>query len=220
MCDSQNDITTQNHAGACCTGEAQTTSRGRTTDRWLDGSDVLDVPLPADLQSALGRFVGKESVDTLGEWATEIRRLTGGGSIAVEELCHASAETDHWGDVGDERYYFQCFYDAVILAAVEERPVDVHTVSPGGTVVEARAVGSDELSVTPTDAVFSLGIDEHAGERSGGDPTLEDGYAAICPYVRAFPDREAYEQWAADVPAATVALPLAGATDVASALVV
>ena len=34
-----------------------------------------------------------------------------------------------------------------------------------------------------------------------------------------FPDHGAYEQWAETVPAATVALPLAGATDVASALV-
>ena len=92
-------------------------------------------------------------------------------------------------------------------------------MSPGGTVVEAQAVGSDELSVTPEEAVFSLGIGTDAYGESGGNPTLQDGYAAICPYVKAFPDREAYEQWAETVPAATVALPLAGATDVASALV-
>jgi hypothetical protein len=219
MCDSQNATTTQNHTEACCAAGEQITSSEGSAGRWLDGPDVLDVELPVDLQSALGQFVGTESIDTLGEWTAEIRRLTGGGSIAVEELCHAGAETDHWGEVGDERYYFQCFYDAIILAAIEERSVDIHTVSPDGSAIEARAVGSDELSVTPEDAVFSLGIDENAGDRSGGDPTLEDGYAAICPYVRAFPDREAYERWANEVPAATVALPLAGATDVAGALV-
>ena len=219
MCDSQNDTTTNDHTDACCGVETQTASSERTADRWLEGPDVLNAQLPADLQSALGRFVGKGSVDTLGEWATDIRHLTGGGSIAVEELCHASTETDHWGEVGDERYYFQCFYDAVILAAVEERSVDIHTVSPGGTVVEAHAVGSDELSVAPEDAVFSLGVDENVDEHSGGSPTLEDGYAAICPSVRAFPDREAYERWADGAPAVTVALPLEGATDVAGALV-
>jgi hypothetical protein len=219
MCDSQNDTIAQNYTEACCGAGTHPTSSEGSDGRWIEGSDVLDAQLPADLQSELGRFVGTESVDTLGEWTTEIRRLTGGGSIDVEELCYADVETDHWGEIGDERYYFQCFYDAVILAAFEERAVDIHTVSPGGTVIEARAVGSDELSVTPEGAVFSLGIAENAGEQSGGHPTLEDGYAAICPYVRAFPDRETYEQWADGSSAVTVALPLAGATDVARALV-
>lgn len=219
MGDSQNDTKTNTNTDVCCSAETQATKSERTGGRWLEGSNVLDARLPAGLQSALGRFVGKESVDTLGEWTMDIRRLTGGGSIDVEELCHASAETDHWGEVGDERYYFQCFYDAVILAAFENRSVDIHTVSPSGTVVEARAVGSDKLSVSPEESVFSLGIDENGGEQSGGNPTLEDGYAAICPYVRAFPNRDAYEQWADRVHAATVAMPLAGATDIASALV-
>lgn len=219
MADSQNDTTTQDRTEACCGTETGTRNTERSGNRWLAGPDALETELPADLQSALGQFVGKESIKTLGEWGTEIRRLTGGGSIAVEELCHASGKTDHWGEVGDERYYFQCFYDAVILAAFEERPVDIHTESPDGTAIEAHAVGTDELTVMPADAVFSLGIDETAGEQSGGTPSLEDGYAAICPYVKAFPDREAYEQWADGVPAVTVALPLAGATEVASVLV-
>lgn len=38
------------------------------------------------------------------------------------------------------------------------------------------------------------------------------------PTSKRSPDREAYEQWADTVPAATVALPLTGATDVANAL--
>jgi len=219
MGNSENDTTMQAGTRRCCGSESPETDRRRDTDQWIDEVNVLDAQLPEELRSALGRFVGKESIDTLGEWATEIRRLTGGGAIDVDHLCHTDTETEHWGDAGDERYYFQCFYDAVILAAAEQRPVDIHTVSPGGTVVEARAVGSDELSVTPEEAVFSLGISTNAHEKSGGNPTLQDGYAAICPYVKAFPDHEAYEQWAETVPAATVALPLAGATDVASALV-
>lgn len=202
-----------------CGSETRDADSRRRSDRWLGGSDVLDAQLPDVLQSALGRFVGRESVDTLGEWTAEVRRLTGGGAIGVEQLCHADEETEHRARVGDERYSFRCFYDAVVLAALEDRPVDVRTASPGGTVVEARAVGSDELSVRPPEAVFSLGIALDAHERSGGSPTVRDGYAALCPYVRAFPDHGAYEQWAETVPAATVALPLAGATDVASALV-
>ncbi|AUX07828.1 alkylmercury lyase [Halalkaliarchaeum desulfuricum] len=112
-----------------------------------------------------------------------------------------------------------CFYDAVILAALSDREVDIRTESPDGTVIEARAVGSDQLTVTPGGAVFSFGIDEGVNPPPDGGPTLEQGYAAICPYVKAFPSREAYRRWAETVPAATVAMPLSGATELAGELV-
>lgn len=179
----------------------------------------MDSDLPADLQTALGQFIGMDSVVTLQEWTTEIRRLTGGGAIASDDLCHTAEETPHWGELGDERYHFRCFYDAVILAALTDQPVHIHTISPNGTVIEASAIGTETLSVIPDGAVFSIGIEYDAHERFSGTPTLRDGYTALCPYVKAFPDRDAYETWADDVPAATVAMPLESATAVASALV-
>ena len=42
---------------------------------------------------------------------------------------------------------------------------------------------------------------------------------AVCPYVKAFPDREEYERWADGVPAATVAMPLMEAVDLAGKFV-
>lgn len=218
MCNTNSNSTTTDAADTCCSGNVQKTNDERVEAHWLDGPDLLDQPLPGDLQSALGRFLGRDSVETLAEWVSEIRQRTGGGSINVDQLCHTDEETAHWGDVGGERFHFQCFYDAVILAALEDREVDVHTVSPEGAVVEARAVGSEELSVTPETAVFSLGIALDAHERSEGNPTLQDSYAAVCPYVKAFPDRDAYKAWADEVPAATVATPLSGATALARAL--
>jgi len=203
----------------CCSSNAEETEAERGSGHWV-GEVTLDQQLPDDLQAALGRFVGVESVDTLAEWGEQIRQRTGGGAIDVDQLCHTDEEADHWGEVAGKRYHFQCFYDAVILAALEETPVDVHTVSPDGVAIEAHAVGSEELSVTPETAVFSLGIALDADEQSNGNPTLQDGYAAVCPYVKAFPDRDAYEAWADDVPAATVATPLSGATAFARALTV
>ncbi|QCC49353.1 alkylmercury lyase (plasmid) [Halobellus limi] len=218
MCNANTDSTTTDAADTCCSSNAQKTNGDRVKTHWLDGPDLLDQPLPDDLQSALGRLFGRDSVETLAEWAREIRQRTGGGSIDVDQLCHTDDETAHWGDVDGERFHFQCFYDAVILAALEDRAVDIHTVSPRGAVVEARAVGSEKLSVTPETAVFSLGIASDAHKQSSGDPTLQDNYATVCPYVKAFPDRDAYKAWADEVPAATVATPLAGATAFARAL--
>jgi hypothetical protein len=204
----------------CCGDVDEPNATGDLTgDRWIADDSPLDAALPPDVRSTLGRFLGVESVDTLGEWAAAVRRQVGGGSIAVEDLCLTDEETPHRGTVGDERYHFACFYDAVVLSALSDRPVDIETESPDGTRIAARAAGTDELTVTPDAAVFSFGIDDSVEPPADGGPSLQRAYAAICPYVRAFPDRAAYERWAADVSAATVALPLAAGTDLAEALV-
>lgn len=205
----------------CCGDiESSNADSERSADRWVPDASPLEAELPPELQSALGRFLGVEPVETVGEWAGEVRNRTGDGSITVDDLCLTAEETGHRGTIGDERYHFACFYDAVILAVLTDRPVDIRTKSPDGTVIEAHAVGRDELTVRPTEAVFSFGIDETVDPPADGDePSLERGYAAICPYVKAFPTPAAYEQWAGTVPAATVGMPLEGATDLATELV-
>ncbi|WP_247729836.1 organomercurial lyase [Halovivax limisalsi] len=207
----------------CCDDAPNADRTGATTESDAGGGSgapvdraALDVDLPRDLRRSLEGFLGVESVTTLREWAREIRRGVG-GSITRSDLCHADAETDHWGELDGERYYFACFYDAVVLAALADGPVDVRTRSPEGTVVRARAVGTDELRARPERAVFSLGVAADATAGTDG-PTRAETYAAVCPYVQAFPTRAAYERWAASVDAATVGLPLDGATAFAEAL--
>ncbi|MFB6270022.1 MAG: organomercurial lyase [Halobacterium sp.] len=187
-----------------------------TSDRWVES---LDDRLPSDLRTALEQFLDADSVRTLGDWATEIRDLTGGGAIAVDDLCHTDRATAHYGEVDGERHYFACFYDAVVLAALTDSRVHVHTESPDGTVVEAVADEDGAVTASPPEAVFSLGVSERATPQDGGTVTHEDVYAAVCPYVRAFPDAAAYEDWAADAPAATVAVPFASAAAFSAALV-
>lgn len=206
---------------ACCgpTDERRTGENERDAPAVIETASPLDADLPTELQSALGRFLGDGPVRTLGDWAAAVRRQTGGGPIAEEELCHTDGETGHWGDRDGKRYHFACFYDAVVLAAMSDRPVEIRTESPDGTVIEASAVGGSDLTVSPSEAVFSFGIDERVVPADRTEPTLEDSYAAICPYVKAFPDREAYERWATTVSVPTAALPLAGATELAEALV-
>ncbi len=184
----------------------------------VDGT-VLDAQLPEDLQRALERFLDGATVETLDDWVTEVRQRTGGGAIEVKDLCHERAETDHWGDLDGERYYFTCFFDAVLLAAVTDRRVNIRTESPAGTVIEATATGDGELSVDPPGTLVSFGIATTADTAPDQEPTHEDVYESMCPVVNAFPTPQAYEQWTETVAASTVAVPLEDATELAAALV-
>jgi len=194
------------------------TSTGTRSDRWLT-DPVLDAELPGDVQATLGRLTGAESVATLNEWTAEIRRLTDGEAIEIDGLCHSESKTPHWGELDGERYYFLCFYDAVLLSALAEQPVDILTESPEGAVIQAHATGTSDLTVTPPEAVVSFGVERGAEPPADGELSPGDLYSVVCPYVKAFPDRAAYEAWARTVPAETVAMSLSGATDVAAALV-
>lgn len=187
--------------------------------RWLT-EPVLDAELPPDVREAVHELLGGEAaIETLGEWIDEVRRLNGGGPIDVDRLCHAEDETGHWGEIDGDRYHFACFYDAVILSALAEEPVRIRTESPAGHVIEARAVGTESLTVSPDTAVVSFGIDSTVGSPETGELSPETLYAAVCPYVKAFRTPAAYEAWAESTGGATVAMPLSGATDVAAALV-
>jgi len=209
-----------NDRDTCCDGgTGLATDEGEKVDRWISATPVLEAELPGDVQASLSQLLDRESVTTLGEWVDEVRRRTGGEGIEFDDFCHAGEKTDHRGDVEGETYHFICFYDAVALAVLTERPVDIRTKSPDGTVVEAHAVGTTDLTVTPEEAVFSFGVERDPGPSAEGSPLPEDIYSAVCPYVKAFPDRATYEQWAERVPAATVAMPLEGNTDIAAALV-
>jgi alkylmercury lyase len=209
-------------ACSCCASsdDASSPSTGDgSVDDWRPADGMLDTELPASLQAALEAFVADGEIATLGDWTTVVRERTGGGPIAVEDLCATDEPTPHWGVVDGDRQHYACFYDAVVLAALTDSHVEIRTESPDGTVIEAEATPDGAITVTPSTTVVSFGIDPAAAESvDERDPTHADAYAAICPYVRAFPTRDAYADWAGTVHAPTIALPLADATALAHAL--
>ena len=210
--DVEADDTTRTNDCGCGSGIDPDGGAEGGAGRWLDVGEPLEAELPADLGAPLGCLLGEPPVETIAEWLAAVRRLTGGS----DNLCHADGETPHRGWMEGETYHFQCFYDAVALAALADEPVEVRTESPAGAEIEAHAT-AEELRVTPEGAVFSFGVERDVAPPDG-DPTVADVYGAVSPYVRAFPDRAAYERWTEEVPAATVGLPLADATEIAAAL--
>ncbi len=190
----------------------------RTDERWLGTNQPLSASLPENVRKALGRLANDESIETLGDWVDVVRNCTGGGAISVDDLCLADDQTKHSGKTDDETYHFLCFYDAVILAALRDEPVQIRTESPDGTEITAEANGEGSLTVIPEEAVFSFGVDEQVVP-DGEQPDHATVYRAICPYVKAFPNRDTYADWAEATDAATVAAPLSDATALAVALV-
>jgi hypothetical protein len=189
---------------------------GGASAGWLAARPATTASLPAGTARALGRVLGTGPVGTLAEFVEATRAATGGG-VAVEDLCHVDEETRHVAETDGETYHFRCFYDGVVLAHVLREPVEVRTVSPGGAPVEVRVSADGEVDATPSGAAMSLGVATDAAT-DGDGPTADDVYGAVCPYVRAFPSREGYERWAADVDAATVGMPLPAGVPVAAAL--
>lgn len=180
--------------------------------RWIEDG-ITETELPADLQRAMGQFLGERRLETIDEFFEALGSRLDRERLTVEDLCHTDEETPHWGVLDGERYHFQCFYDAVALAEMTDSETRVRTESPDGTVIEGTATGSGEFTVSPADAVTSFGIRTDIGSPA---ESVEETYAAICPYVKGFPSREAYERWAADVSAATVAMPMADGTALAT----
>lgn len=204
----------------CCKtptdGEHDHRNENRTDDdRWLGGTDVLDADLPAAFRAEMSGFLDRE-VTTLDEWVGALRDANG-GAIDAEMLCHADDETPHRATLDGETYHFQCFYDAVALARLRDGAVEIRTESPSGEVIEATSNGHG-IDPTPSTAVVSFGI-ERGAATADDEPTIAETYGAICPYVKAFPDREAYASWADTVEAETVAMPLAEGVPVAGRLV-
>jgi hypothetical protein len=101
--------------------------------------------------------------------------------------------------------------------AVDE-PAEIHTESPAGTPIEMRASPDTGVQVSQSGAVMSFGITGSDDVSADEEPTAQDIYSAICPYVKAFLSREEYDNWARAVPAATVGIPHESGVPIAAAL--
>lgn len=147
-----------------------------------------------------------------------ISSVVEGDGIAIDELCHGEGETPHYAKRDDETYYFRCFYDGIALAHLVNEPVEIRTETPTNEPVEIYASPESEIDVTPSNAVMSFGVAIENDVPVDDTPTAQDIYGAVCPYVKAFSTREDYENWAEDVGATTVGIPLESSVPIAASL--
>jgi alkylmercury lyase len=200
----------------CCESAAeQSTDRTSSADRWLDKRRVMNAPLPPDLTRRMNRLLGEDSLETFDDFVTAIREATGGGSLTVDDLCHAARETPHRATLDGETSHFQCFYDAVVLAHLADESVEIHTESPANEMIEMRASPDGDVDITPSDAVMSFGIAADVTLPTDGRLHSEEVFTAVCPHVKAFSTRDGCERWAESVDGATVGMPLEAGVSIA-----
>lgn len=191
-----------------------------TTDAAIENRE-----LPPDVAEAFRIALdADEPPDTIGDWLDDAsRHLEDAGadpSFGDEELCLADS-TRHEARIGEAVEHFQCVLDPLLLPFVLEDATDieVRSESPVSDAVVTIDVTRDDLSVDPGDAVVSFGVAADVDPPGDDQDALAYGYAAFCPYINAFADREEYEEWADETPAAaTMALSVADAHALAGRL--
>lgn len=184
-----------------------------------DGRDYAEVPIPEGLATRTSTLVGTdETPQTLGEI---LAAHDDTGAFVPEDATWedmlVSEKSRHRVRVGDEEYNTYCVLDALVLPFLLDETVEISSTPPGGGSAVEIVAGPDELEARPETTVVSfgvsLGIPEDRGALEATDPEQlqELIHAEGCPRINAFPDREAYQAWADEVEAVTVAVSLAQA---------
>ncbi|UPV75492.1 alkylmercury lyase family protein [Halorussus limi] len=191
---------------------------GEASDAGATAVDsVEERRLPPEIGANLrALFDTEDRPETVGAWVEAVAGAFGDEwPPAVADLCHDD-EGLHRAETEGETYRFVCVLDAVMLPFLTDGSVTVRSEDPETGETVASRVSRTGIETDPENAVLSFGVAETEGNDA---PTPEATYGALCPYVHAFPDEDAYERWDERTDAPTTALPLSEGFGLARALV-
>lgn len=182
----------------------------------MDAGSIADRRLPPEIGSNLQALFGTEDrPETFGAWIDALAAaLNDVWPPAIADLCHDD-EGRHRAETEDGTYRFVCVLDAVILPFLIDGPVEVHSEGPETGAVVTSNVSQTGIEISPGDAVLSFGV---APVEPDAELTAQLTYETLCPYVHAFPDRDAYERWSEGIDAPTTALELSDGFALARAM--
>ncbi len=160
---------------------------------------IADAALPEPLADQFQPLLGTDDPpETYGDWVAGTAAVLeeAGFALDVDALC-LTGESRHWAVVDGETLHFRCVLDAMLAPFVvaDGGPVEVHTRCPTTAADVELHAGSDGVRASPADAVISFGLAVHAGPADDveTDPFL--AYERFCPYINAFADGAAYDDW-------------------------
>lgn len=177
------------------------------TDRIGPKLSLDEVAIPAAIGDRMARLYGVDDrPESAADWIAITRTELGsqGHEPTVADLC-TSPDGTHTFEGGAESQSYVCVLDPLAYPFLVDEPGTVRSETPVREAEVAFEIGTDGVTVTPDEAVVSLGISDHVD--AVGTVTFETVYRQVCGYIHAFEDEAEYEQWAADVEAATTPLP-------------
>lgn len=186
----------------------------------VDANRETEIP-PAVGEQLRVAFRLDDRPQTLSEWGVAIGDIVDREGIDVElsALCTAD-QSPHEARFDGTARHFLCVQDAFIVPSVADDvdTVEITTESPvSGERIEVT-VTDDGAEIAPSGAVMSVGVSTDLSETPDTAGSPEIAYGAVCPYGRAFRDRDEYERWAETVDAVTMAAPLEDAVRLARAI--
>lgn len=169
--------------------------------------EIEAIELPSDLADTFRQIGDRDdSPETLQEGLTIIHQAleTSELDVSIEDL-YQDGPTRHAVHVDESVHHVPCVMDGIIVAfTLDSRPIEVHSLPPGGGKTVRFYITDDEVRVSPENAVASFGLeytDDDRREVDNFEATLNDKSAIpnACALINAFPSSESYDQWEADV---------------------
>lgn len=187
-----------------------------TDDRPYRGPNI-----PTRLGDALQTALGLDTRPrTFGDYVDAMASLVDQQRLDVdlETLCTAD-ESPHRATFRGETRHYHCTLDALIVPflADDVGRVEVHTVCPVDGDRISFTVAASTIDASPANALLSFGVAADVEPPADG-PSPALAYRRVCPYGKAFAAPDAYEQWASETDAQTMALSVADVVELARAL--
>lgn len=191
----------------------QTTDTG--TIEPADGDDYVDREVPDAIADVLKTLAGiDEAPRTLGGFA-ELGEtdLFSPGEAGVDEMLFTD-ESRHEVRLPDRTEHTYCFLDALVLAFVEDEPIEIRTRPPAADEPIELVVSSQRLQGAPEGSVVSFGFSSRLTtelsdvEGRSRAELLDVIHRHGCPKINLFEDEQAYGAWARDADAVTMPLTL------------
>lgn len=186
--------------------------------RRIDPSTVELPPAFADRVREL--FDLDTTPETYGDWArmiVETFEEDTGGTLSTSDLCD-TADSPHTATLAGETTHYMCAQDPLVVGMLADEPVTVESTPPNREEPITVSFEPDgTIEAAPDGALLSFGVDPDAERPEPVTP--EAMYRLVCPYGHAFPDDEAYREWASEADAVTDALSVPAGIAVMRALI-